>query len=87
MSFLDSMNIAGSALTAERFRMDVALQNIANATVTRTAAGEPYRRKQVVFQERAVSFADALKTEAARVEGGGVRVTQVVESQIGRAHV
>lgn len=81
MSFLDSMNIAGSALTAERFRMDVALQNIANATVTRTAAGEPYRRKQVVFQERAVSFADALKTEAARVEGGGVRVTQVVESQ------
>ena len=56
MSFLDSMNIAGSALTAERFRMDVALQNIANATVTRTAAGEPYRRKQVVFQERAVSF-------------------------------
>ena len=81
MSFLKSMNITGSALTAERFRMDVALQNMANANTTRTASGEPYRRKQVVFQERGVNFSDALKTEAARVEGGGVRVTQVVESQ------
>jgi len=81
MSLLDSMNLVGSALTAERFRMDVALQNIAGANVTRTASGEPYRRKQVVFRERAVSFEDALKTETARVQGGGVRVTQVVESQ------
>ena len=79
MSFLKSMNITGSALTAERFRMDVALQNMANANTTRTASGEPYRRKQVVFQERGVNFSDALKTEAARVEGGGVRVTQVVD--------
>ena len=81
MSLLDSMNLVGSALTAERFRMDVALQNIANANTTRTASGEPYRRKQVVFQERAVSFEDALKTEPARVQGGGVRVTEVVDSQ------
>lgn len=81
MSLLDSMNLVGSALTAERFRMDVALQNIANANTTRTASGEPYRRKQVVFQERAVSFEDALKTESARVQGGGVRVTEVVDSQ------
>ncbi len=81
MSLLDSMNLVGSALTAERFRMDVALQNISNANTTRTASGEPYRRKQVVFQERAVSFEDALKTETARVKGGGVRVTEVVDSQ------
>ncbi len=81
MSLLDSMNLVGSALTAERFRIDVALQNIANANTTRTASGEPYRRKQVVFQERAVSFEDALKTETARVKGGGVRVTEVVDSQ------
>lgn len=81
MSLLDSMNLVGSALTAERFRMDVALQNIANANTTRTASGEPYRRKQVVFRERAVSFEDALKTETARVQGGGVRVTEIVDSQ------
>ncbi len=81
MSFLDSMNIVGSAMTAERFRVDVALQNIANSNTTRTPNGEPYRRKQVIFQERSVSFQDALKHEEARVQGGGVRVTQVVESQ------
>ena len=28
MSFFDSMNIVGSALTAERLRMDVSLQNL-----------------------------------------------------------
>ena len=81
MSLLDSMNIVGSAMTAERFRIDIALQNMANANTTRTPSGEPYRRKQVVFQERAIHFDDALRTESARVEGGGVRVTQVVESQ------
>ena len=81
MSLLDSMNITGSALTAERFRMNIALQNLANQNTTRTASGEPYRRKQVVFQERGISFQDSLRTATAKVEGGGVRVTQVVESQ------
>ncbi len=83
MSLLDSMNLVGSALTAERFRMDVALQNLANQNTTADPATgeEPYRRKQVVFQERGVSFQDALKNESAKVKGGGVRVIQVVESQ------
>ncbi len=81
MSLLDSMNIIGSGLTAERFRMNIALQNITNQNTTRTANGEPYRRKQVVFYERGMSFSDALRTESAKVEGGGVRVTEVVESQ------
>lgn len=80
MSFFDSMNIVGSALTAERLRMDVSLQNIANANTTRTKTGEPYRRKQVVFQERAMSFKDVLSTEQYRMQGGGVRVTRVAES-------
>ena len=80
MSFFDSMNIVGSALTAERLRMDVSLQNIANANTTRTKTGEPYRRRQVVFQERAMSFKDVLSTEQYRMQGGGVRVTRVVES-------
>ena len=83
MSLLDSMNLVGSALTAERSRIDVALQNLAcqNSTADPATGEEPYRRRQVVFQERAVSFQDALKEESARVKGGGVRVTQVVESQ------
>ena len=80
MSFMKSMDIVGSALTAERFRMDTILQNIANSNTTRTPEGEPYRRKQVVFQERAIDFQSALADASNRIERGGVRVTEVVES-------
>lgn len=82
MSFLNSLDITGSALTAERFRMDIIGQNLANINVTMTPEGTPYRRKQVIFQERGMSFDQALKSEMAKSEtGGGVRVTEVVESQ------
>lgn len=81
MSVLNTFNIIGSALTAERFRMDTALQNISNADTTRTEDGEPYRRKQVIFTERGVDFRKVLKKEDLKVNGGGVRVTDVVESE------
>lgn len=81
MAFLNSLNIAGSALTAERFRMDIILQNMANAEVTRTADGGPYRRKQVIFEERALDFQAALKNQEDKLGQGGVRVKQVVENQ------
>lgn len=77
MAFLNSLNTIGSALTAERFRSDIILQNLANQTTTRTASGEPYRRKQVIFQERPQTFNEVLN----EVWGGGVRVTRVAESQ------
>ena len=49
MSFLQSLNISGSGLTAQRLRMDVISENIANKDSTRTENGEPYRRKMVVL--------------------------------------
>ncbi len=73
MSFFGSMNISGSALTAQRLRMDVIAENIANAQTTRTQTGEPYRRKFVLMGERS-SFASHLQAA-----GGGVRVTEIVE--------
>jgi len=75
MAFLGSLDIVGSALTAERFRMNIILQNIANEKTTVTENGEPYRRKQVVFQERPLTFKDELKKAR-----GGVQVAAVVES-------
>lgn len=81
MSFLNTMNITGSALTAERFRMDMIMQNITNATTTRTENGDPYRRKQVVFEAREIDFAAVLNNERLGTKGGGVRVTKVVESE------
>lgn len=79
-SFLNSLNITGSALTAERFRMDIISQNLANIDTTMTEDGTPYRRKQVVFEERPMDFKAALKNERRKL-GGGVKVTKVVESQ------
>ncbi|HCS10816.1 MAG TPA: flagellar basal body rod protein FlgC, partial [Clostridiales bacterium] len=50
MSFLQSLNISASGLTAQRARMDVISENIANIDTTRTEEGGPYRRKMVVFK-------------------------------------
>lgn len=80
-SFLNSLNIAGSALTAERFRMDIISQNLANIDTTRTEDGQPYRRKQVVFEEKPLDFRSALKDERNKLTTGGVKVARVVESQ------
>ena len=49
MSFWNSMKISSSALSAQRLRMDVVSNNIANAETTRTEEGGPYQRKDVVF--------------------------------------
>jgi flagellar basal-body rod protein FlgC len=67
-----SLGISGSGMTAERVRMDVIAENLANADTTRTSAGGPYRRKEVVLEAKGSgggSFADVL---------GGVQVAGVV---------
>ena len=52
MSFLNSLDIGGSALSAERLRMDIISQNIANQNTYNTAVGkDPYCRQLVVFRE------------------------------------
>lgn len=80
MAFLQSMNISGSGLTAQKFRMDVISQNITNMYTTRTEDGGPYRRKMVVFRSKeSESFEDILRGKAARNVAGGVEVTEVVE--------
>jgi flagellar basal-body rod protein FlgC len=47
-----AINTAASGLTAERLRLDVISDNIANASTTRTAEGGPYRRSRVLFESR-----------------------------------
>lgn len=79
MSFLRSMDISGSALTAQRLRMDIIAENIANAQTTRTASGQPYRRKIVLMGENNASFAQQLAK--AKGLGGGVKVTGIIEDQ------
>ncbi len=80
MGFLDSLNISGSGLTAQKYRMEIVAQNLANADTTRTAKGGPYRRKLVVLQEigGAGNFAQALRASSGG-SAGGVRVQQVLD--------
>ena len=52
MGMFSSINIAGSGLTAERLRLDVIADNIANVNTTRTTEGGPFRRSRVVFASR-----------------------------------
>lgn len=79
MSFLNTVDITASALTAGRFRMDIIAQNLANIDTTRGVNGEPYRRKLVVYQERNMNFQNLLNNEKEKVTGGGVRVSELIE--------
>jgi flagellar basal-body rod protein FlgC len=86
MSFFGSLDISASALSAERLRMDVTAENLANAQSTRTAGGGPYRRKEVVLEAAGGGgFAGALASaRAANADGapaGGVKVSGIVEDQ------
>ena len=49
MNFMTALKISGSALKAERSRINIAAMNMANANATRTIEGGPYRAKSVVF--------------------------------------
>ena len=59
-SNFSSIDISASGLSAERYRMEVIANNIANANSTRSPEGGPYRRQQVVFAARQANFASAL---------------------------
>lgn len=56
-----AIDISSSGLKAERFRMEVTANNIANANTTMTESGDPYRRQAVVFSaemDRAIAGTD-----------------------------
>lgn len=52
MGIFDSFDISSSGMSAERYRMDIISQNVANAETTRTEDGTPYVRKVVTFEEK-----------------------------------
>ena len=76
MSFFTSLEVSGSALIAERLRVDLASANLANANSTRTIEGGPYRRRDAVLQ--AVPAAGSFGSELDKA----VRMVQVRRVQI-----
>ena len=92
MSFLNTINIIGSGLTAQQLRLDVVSENVTNSQTTRVENGEgAYRRKMVVFEAvsgrnsfraaMARAAAGAVPNAGAAPNAGGVRVTQIVEDE------
>lgn len=80
MSMFSSFNINASGMTAQRYRMDVISENVANANTTRTADGTPYRRKMVYFEEKQPTFGAVLdQATGMYTSGQGVKVTGVYE--------
>jgi flagellar basal-body rod protein FlgC len=79
MSFFDAIDLAASGLTAERVRMDVTSENLANAQTTNGAGGQPYRRQEVVLQQVGGGFGAQLAGALGQsATPGGVEVAGVV---------
>lgn len=81
MSIFSSFNINASGLTAQRYRMDIISENVANANTTRTEDGTPYRRKVVTFSEKETQtpFSRVLNDARDNYSGKGVKVSGVYE--------
>jgi flagellar basal-body rod protein FlgC len=83
MGFMDTLAISASGMTAERLRMDVVANNLANVNTTRTPGGGPFRREQVAFAPATASFGETLagldgESDSSGTVQGGVQVSGIV---------
>jgi flagellar basal-body rod protein FlgC len=82
MDFFTAMQVSASGLNAERERLNVSSSNLANVQTTRTAAGGPYKRRDVVLQAE-----PAYEQISGGVAGGsskaveGVKVAGIIQDQ------
>ncbi|WP_010167536.1 flagellar basal body rod protein FlgC [Candidatus Epulonipiscium viviparus] len=88
MSFFSGMDIAATGLTAQRFRLDVITQNLANINSTRTPDGGPYQRRTVLFESIPMrdaanklpdNFHNILNRNLNMYHTSGVQVSGIVE--------
>ena len=83
MDILDTLNIAGSGLNAERIRLTTVAANMANARTTKTAEGGPYQRRAPVFEARALDpFGDTLESALASVEVSDIRTFESAGNRV-----
>ena len=81
---MSAFDVSASGLTAQRVRMDVIANNIANAQTLVTREGGPYRRRTVVFQAVGRHFNEAFTSaqrRMSRIIGQGVKVNRVIEDR------
>lgn len=83
-NFWQSMDVAASGMTAQRFQMDIIASNIANANTSNQVSGEPYRRKFAMMEsETQEKFALPVGCFDDDMEGSpvgkGVKLAGIVE--------
>ena len=83
MGIFNIMNTSASGLTAERLRMDVIADNIANSQTTRTENGGAHKRKMVVFGEEKKDFIVPMNItkDGTKILKGGVKVVKIAEDK------
>ncbi|MFA6010291.1 MAG: flagellar basal body rod protein FlgC [Desulfobacteraceae bacterium] len=79
MDLVKSLDISATALAAQRTKVNVISENLANSETTRTADGGPYRRKMVVLKSKDMDFKKTF--DQINRDYKGVEVDEVVESQ------
>jgi flagellar basal-body rod protein FlgC len=79
MNFLDSLSISSTGLSAQRLRMNLISSNMANVNTTRTETGEPYKRKDAIFEAVQTGGFQEMLDERLGDAGGGVNVARVIE--------
>jgi flagellar basal-body rod protein FlgC len=80
MSLFSSLSVSASGMDAQRARAEVLAENLANSETTRTPAGGPYRRKDVLFESSPVDSPFDSEFQSA-LEGQGVKVAGVLVDQ------
>lgn len=80
MDIFTTFKISGSALKANRIRLNTISSNLANVETTSTPEGGPYKKKSVYFQSKPVSFQEQLEGNL-RNTSQGVEVTKILEDQ------
>ena len=80
MSMFGGIDAAASGLTAERLRMDVISNNIANVNSTRTVDGVPFKRRYVIFEPRESQSKNFARVLAGEMKGHGFNTGEGVRA-------
>lgn len=69
MNLIPGIDISSGALAAQKMRLDIVAQNIANAQTTRTAEGGPYQRQIVSFETELLKRAGGTSLQGVKIGG------------------
>jgi flagellar basal-body rod protein FlgC len=78
MSLFSALSVGSSGMAAQRARAELLVENLANAETTRTPAGGPYRRKDVVFESASIETPFSSIFDAQLDAHTGVAISDIV---------